>query len=375
MLIRRTRATTRTQRLTRTWLASLAAATLLLSACAGGSRNESGTAASGGATGGAQTLPLVMRATGPTFTDLTTLVIVAQNYWEKVGLQVDFQFITASNAATATQALIARQMDVASGGTGSFYTAYAEGKTDLVGLGTVNPSITFGLAVNNDTAKQLAAKGVTPSSPVEQRVQALKGLQIAASPQGSTGLKYTRIMLSTYGVDPDKDVTIVPNADNAAQVAATKQGRTNAFANSFPNTNLPEADGWGLLWLNWAKDLPSILPLAAHEYYTTRTWLNKNQETAQRLMKAVALALADLQNPTADLKKKVQALEGFKDLNPKAFDQGWELSVEAYKGASPVTTQKMVDNQLGLVNYGREAKFTATVEQLYDLKAAKAATS
>jgi NitT/TauT family transport system substrate-binding protein len=162
-----------------------------------------------------------MRATGPTFTDLTTLVIVAQNYWEKVGLQPDFQFITASNAATATQALIARQMDVASGGTGSFYTAYAEGKTDLVGLGTVNPSITFGLAVNNDTAKQLAAKGVTPSSPIEQRVQALKGLQIAASPQGSTGLKYTRIMLSTYGVDPDKDVTIVPNADNAAQVAAT----------------------------------------------------------------------------------------------------------------------------------------------------------
>ena len=365
MLNRRTTLTT-SQRAARTLLAGLVASMLVLSACGGGGDNEgSGSGTSGGA------LPLKIRSTGPTFTDLPTLVILAQDYFTKVGLDVDFEFITASNAATATQGLLAGEMDVASGGTGSLYAAYAQGAKDLVSLGSVNPAMTFGLAVNNETAQQMAAKGVTPNSPVEQRVQALKGMSLASSPEGSTGQKYLKKMLGTYGVDPAKDVTLVPNADNAAQLAAARQGRVNGFANSFPNTNMAEADGWGVHWLNFAKDLPQILPLAAHEVYTSRRWLDKNPEVAKRLMKAFWLALADLQNPTAELKQKIRNLEGFKNLNPKGFDLGWELSVPVYKDATPVTTEEMFKNQLDLVNFERKSPVDIKFNDMYDLTAAK----
>jgi len=364
MLTRRTKLTATSRRAPLALLAGLTAATLVLTACAGGKSKAQSASGSGGT-------HVVMRATGPTFTDLPTLVILAQNYFQKVGLDVDFDFIAASNAATATQALVAGEMDVTSGGAGSLYNAYGAGKTDLVSLGTVNPAMTFGVAVNNKTAEQMAAEGVTPNSPVEQRVKALAGMSLAASPQGSTGQKYLRIMLKTYGVDPDSDVKIVPNADNAAQVAAARQGRVNGFANSFPNTNLPGADGWGVLWLNFGKDLPQILPLAAQEIYTTRGWLKKNPDAAQKLMKAYWLALNDLQNPTDELKTEIKNLKGFKDLNQKAFDQGWELSVPIYKGATPVTTQKMFDNQLNLVNYGAKTPVAIKFEDLYDLSAAK----
>jgi NitT/TauT family transport system substrate-binding protein len=368
MLNRRTKLTTTSRGAAQALLAGLVACVLVLSACAG-NPNASGSAATTNASGA---LHIKMRSTGPTFTDLPTVVILAQDYFKKVGLDADFEFISASNAATATQGLIAGEMDVASGGTGSVYSAYAQGAKDLVSLGTVNPAMTFGLAVNNETAKQMAAKGVTPDSPVEQRVQALKGMSLASSPQGSTGQKYLKTMLSTYGVDPNKDVTLVPNADNAAQLAAAKQGRVNGFANSFPNTNLPEADGWGVLWLNFAKDLPQILPLAAHEVYTSRKWLDKNPEAAKRLMKAYWLALADLQNPTPELKDKIKNMEGFKKLNPKGFDLGWELSVPVYKGATPVTTEQMYKNQLNLVNLERKgAPVNFKMDDLYDLKAAE----
>jgi NitT/TauT family transport system substrate-binding protein len=359
MLTWRTKRTPR-RRASRTWLAGLAVTALALAACGGGGDDDS-------ASGGGDGIPIKIRSTGPTFTDLVTCVIIAQDYFTKVGLDADFEFILASNAATATQGLIAGEMDIATGGAGSLYNAFAEGKTELVSLATANPAITFGLALNNETAQQLAAKGVTPDSPIDQRVKALAGTQLAASPEGSTGQKYLRIMLSEHGVDPDKDVTIVPNADNAAQLAAARQGRVNGFANSFPNTNLPEADGWGVLWLNWAVDLPSILPLASHEYYTTRSWLEKNPEAAEKLMQALWLAYQDLQNPSAELKEKVRNLEGFKDLNPKGFDLGWELSLGAYQGGSPLTTQEMFDNQVDLVNYGRETPVTFTFEELYDL--------
>jgi len=361
---RRTKLNTTSRRAPLALLAGLVVSMLALSACGSGNAS-SGSGESGDA--------LIIRSTGPTFTDLPTLVVLAQDYFTEVGLDVDFEFITASNAATATQGLIAGEMHVASGGAGSLYSAYAAGMKDLVSLGTVNPAMTFGLAVNNETAEQMARNGVTPESPVEERVQALKGLSLAASPEGSTGQKYLRSMLSEYGVDPNSEVKIVPNADNAAQLAAARQGRVNGFANSFPNTNLPEADGWGVLWLNFAEDLPSILPLAAHEVYTTRGWLEENPETAEKLMRAYWLALEDLQNPTDELKEAIRNLEGFKDLNPKGFDLGWELSVPVYKGATPVTTQEMFENQLDLVNYESDDPIDISFDDIYDVSAAEEA--
>jgi NitT/TauT family transport system substrate-binding protein len=367
---RRTKFTTASRRASRAWVAGLAVSALVLTACGGGGSDDEG----GGNDASADVIPLVMRATGPTFTDLPGLVILAEDLFTEVGLDVDFEFITASNAATATQGLIAGEMDVASGGTGSLYNAYAEGMTDLVSLGTTNPAMTFGLACNNETLEQMEADGVTVDSPVEEKVQALSGMSLASSPEGSTGQKYLKIMLDSYGVDPATDVTLVPNADNAAQLAAAREGRVNCFANSFPNTNLPEVDGWGVLWLNFAEDLPEgILPLAAHEVYTTRDWLEENRETAVRLMEAYWLAMRDLQNPTDELKEAVRGLEGFQDLAPEAFDAGWELSVPVYAGMTPVTTEEMFENQLELVNFERESPVEATFEDLYDVGPAEEA--
>jgi NitT/TauT family transport system substrate-binding protein len=364
MLNKRTKLTT-TRRASRTLLAGLTVSMLVLTACGDGGDSGSSDGASGDS--------LVMRSTGPTFTDLPTAVILAEDYFSEVGLDVDFEWLTASNAATATQGLVAGEMDIASGGTGSLYAAYGAGMTDLISLGSVNPAMTFGIAVNTEAADKMAAQGVTPDSPVEERVQALKGMSLAASPEGSTGLKYTRTMLSTYGLDPDTDVTIVPNADNAAQVAAAKQGRVDGFANSFPNTNLPDAEGWGTLWLNFSEDLPQILPLAAHDVYTSRDWLDENADTAEKLMEAYYLALEALQDPTDELKENVKNLEGFADLNEDAFDQGWELSLPVYAGATPVTTQEQFENQLDLVNYENDTPVDLTFDDIYDVGPAEAA--
>jgi NitT/TauT family transport system substrate-binding protein len=338
---------------------------LVLAACGGG-----GGTADAKSSDGTALSPLKMRVLGPTFTDLPTLVVLAQDYFTKVGLKVDFDFLAASNSAVAPQAVISGDMDVTSSGTGALILAFAAGKTQLVSLGTLNNGLTFGLALNNDAVAKMAAKGVTLNSPVTDRVQALKGMSIAASPEGSTGLKYLKTMLSAYGVNPDKDITVVPNSDNNAQLAAARSGRTDGFANSFPNTNLAEADGWGKLWLDFARDLPttnSILPLDAQAVYTSRNWLAQHHDVAVKVMKAYWLALADLQNPTDELKQKVKSLPYFKDLNPKGFDLGWAQSIPVYHGATLAPTQQMFDNQLKLVNMGSTKPVQVSFKDLYDL--------
>jgi NitT/TauT family transport system substrate-binding protein len=368
MVIRRFLFASTARRSPRTPLvAALTALVVVLAGCANANRaGSSGGAAEDGA------LKVRIMSTSSTFTDLPTVVIEARDYFTKVGLDASVKH-GAGNASLITQTVISGDADVGTSGTGALYNAYAEGMTDLVSLGTTNRSVTFGLALSQDTIDKLAERGVTPKSPVRDRVRALRGLDLAASPQGSTGNSYLRIMLSEHGVDPDRDVTIIPNNDATAQIASTRQGRTDGFAQSFPRVNFPEAEGWGGLWLNWAVDLPKLLPLASHDYYTTRSWLSKNPEVAKRVMQAMWLAHRDLQNPTAELREEVRKLPDYADLNEDAFKAGWELAVGAYKGATPLTTKQMFDNEAALVNADRAKPLRFGFDDIYDLSAAKAA--
>jgi NitT/TauT family transport system substrate-binding protein len=337
-------------------------AAVSLAGCASSSRSEAG---SGG-------LSVQIISTSPTFTDLTGAVIAARDLYSRVGLDVTIDY-GADNASLITQALIAGDADVGSSGTGALYNAYAQGRTNLVSMGSSNPSITFGLALNQQTADRLAERGVTPDSPVEERVKALRGLTLTAGPDGSTGNAYVRIMLGEHGLDPDTDVRLIPNNDGAAQIAATRNGRADGFAQSFPRSNFPDAEGWGTLWLNWSEDLPRLLPMASHDLYTTRDWLKQNPDAARRVMQAVWLAHQELRNPTAELRDAVKKLPAFTDLSDAAFDAGWELAIDAYRGATPLTTQEMFDNELYLVNFNRPDPVTIAFDDLYDLSAAKAA--
>jgi sulfonate transport system substrate-binding protein len=87
----------------------------------------------------------------------------------------------------------------------------------------------------------------------------------------------------------------------------------------------------------------------------------------------VWLAHQELQNPTPELRDAVKKLPAFTDLNDAAFDAGWELAIDAYAGANPLTTQQMFDNELYLVNFNRPASVTIAFTDLYDLSAAEAA--
>ncbi|MFE7566796.1 ABC transporter substrate-binding protein [Streptomyces sp. NPDC057539] len=340
---------------------------LLLTGCAQAER-----AAQPAAKAANGALKVRFMATSPSFTDLPTAVILARGHFERVGLDVEYR-PGPSSAPLITQGVMAGDADIGSSGAGAMYSAYAEGMTDLVGLGTTNGSVTFGLAINLKTADKLAEKGVTPDSPARERVQALRGLRLMASPQGSTGNSLMRMILNQYGVDPDDDVTIMPNNDSASQIATTREGRADGYAQSFPRTSFPEVEGWGVKWLNWAEDLPQMLPLASHDYYTTRSWLKANPEAAKRFMKALWLAHRDLQKPTAELRDAVYELPEFAEMNKDAFDDGWEMAVAAYKGATPLTTREMFEKEAAIVNRERLTQMHIKYEDVYDLGPARAA--
>jgi NitT/TauT family transport system substrate-binding protein len=316
----------------------------------------------------AEMLSVDIVSTPPTFTSLPHSVMTAMGLYEANGIDANID-LGADNAALITQAVIAGDADIGISGTGAVYNAYSEGMTDLVVIATMSSSLTFGIALTNENVEALAEQGVTPDSPAEQRVQALAGLSIGAAPEGSTGNSYVQALLAEYGLD-DTDVTLVPNNDSNAQVAAARAGRIDGYALSFPSSLIPDAEGWGTLWVNFAEDLPSLVPFAAHSIYTSRQFLEENRETCLGVVAALWDALNMLHDSPDEAKQPVKD-DSFPDLDQAVYDEGWALSVEAYADGTPITTEEMFQRQLDLVNGVREEPMELEMSEIYDLTVAE----
>ena len=131
----------------------------------------------------------------------------------------------AGSATLTTQAVIAGDADMAISGTGAVINAHSEGMTDLVIIGTMSSSVTFGIALTNEVLEAIAEQGITPDRRPKNVSKPSRRLNIGAAPPGSTGDSYVRMLLTEYGLDPDTDITLPPSTDNQATVAAARSGR------------------------------------------------------------------------------------------------------------------------------------------------------
>ena len=66
----------------------------------------------------------------------------------------------------------------------------------------------------------LEKSGVSPTSTIDDKVHALKGLRIGSSSLGGGPPQYTRFLGSLYGLDPEKDIRIVMSAKVPPRIAA-----------------------------------------------------------------------------------------------------------------------------------------------------------
>ncbi len=324
------------------------------------------TAASGvDATDPAELLSVDIASHPPSFTSLPENVMEAMDLYEAHGIDPNVN-TGAGSAALTAQAVIVGDADMAISGTGAVINAHSEGMTDLVILATMSSSVTFGIALTNEVLEAIAAQGVTPDSSAEERVQALAGLTIGAAPPGSTGDSYVRMLLTEYGLDPDTDITLQPSTDNQATVAAARSGRIDGYALSFPESLIPGVEGWGELWINFAEDLPSLVPLSAHTIYTTRQYLEENREICLGVVAALWDALDILQNRPDEAVELVKS-ERFPDLDQAIFDAGWEYALPTYAETTPITTEEMYQRSLDLVNTSRESPAVVEFGDVYDL--------
>jgi len=184
-----------------------------------------------------------------------------KGFFAKYGVSVDLKYILP---ATATQALIARSLDICNPG------------GELIEAGLTGHDVVFMLGVLNRAVFSLYSK------PDIKNFADLKGRVIGVTQPGSTTDFVARILAREGGMTPGKDVRVLHLDGIPAIMAALTQGNIDAGVISAPTTVRARKAG--------LKELVNItdknIPLIHVAFARTRQYLKENPDRVRRFLQA-----------------------------------------------------------------------------------------
>ncbi|MFL4477307.1 ABC transporter substrate-binding protein [Paeniglutamicibacter sp. ORCA_105] len=269
----------------------------------------------------------------PTFNTALINYVLQEDIDSEHGLNM-VPTMGGAGSTNLVAALRSGSFDVVGIGTATAVDANAEGAGLVVVGGT--GGLINNIVLNSKVAEGL---GVGPDDPIEDRIRALKGLTIASSPPGSSSNSTLRYLVEKYGLNPDRDLSIVPVSDPSAIVAGIRQGK---FDGSFFGVGIADvniADGSGELWVSLPRgDVEAFDDLVGVVLVTTKKYLRENPKAVE----AVHASLADAQRRVeADPIKVGEALheKTFEKLDKDVFDAAWEQAKDGFPDGAAFTSE------------------------------------
>jgi NitT/TauT family transport system substrate-binding protein len=206
------------------------------------------------------------------FVNLPMWVAKEEGIFEKNGIDANLQLINSSNAVAA---LLSGQVQVAQVG-GSETLSADLGGADLEIVATPGGTYPY----------------LLEAQPGIQTTDDLRGKKIGVSSPGSSSDIATRAMLHRLGLDPDKDVTIVPVGSIQNRTAAMLTGAIDAALDSPPGSLTEEAQGMHPL-----VDLASLnLPASNNSVVMQRSFVTANPSVVQRYVDSIVGATARIRS-------------------------------------------------------------------------------
>ncbi len=355
-------------------VAALAVCGVLAAACGGG--NDAGSRAQEGAPASAAAAPVKV-SLGTSTRSLAVLPILhalQAGYFEQEGLDVEFQPPNAK-AVDVAAGTASGASDIAAVGANATIVAAGAGR-GVVGIGVLAQSPVVALAITNKALDKLKGKGinVTADSPLPDRLKALRELRLGVPPQGSTGQVVLRYTMAQNGLDADKILRDTRTlADGAALAAAARQGQIDGYLWSPPEALLPEGQGFGRTWVNWASQVPATEGINFTDVVSSRSFLEKNPEAVEKFMRALTRASQDLATSPEKVAPAVKA-EWFPKLDEKIFELSFQAVLPAFQQGI-VPQADAFSRLLELTNTGSKKPSKASFGQIYDASFAQSASS
>lgn len=292
-------------------------------------------------------------------------VAIAMDLFKAEGLNVELGPITAQT----TQALLSGEADITAVSTPQVLTAIAAGRPIKL-IAVLTPTSSNDLVLSNAAISRLKAQGITQVSPMRQRLAALRGMTITLPAEGSSSNLTFRQLLREAGLNPEKDLTLIAQSDQAAHVATTREGRADGYVFSPPVTTIATTDGFGDRWVAF-WEAPSMAGLYVIELAATDKYLQANPKVAAGFLRAIHKAF-ELMKSNPDAVRVAVKDRWFKDLNQKTFDLAFAQMVPVFAdGMVPVPSN--VRKVIELTDEQVPESLNLTMEQVFDLSYLKLA--
>jgi NitT/TauT family transport system substrate-binding protein len=278
----------------------------------------------------------------------------AAGYFADEGLEV--QQIATRGGGPDLTALISGDVQF-NAAAGTYQVGAIAAGRDIVNVYNFYNRNLIGLVLSGEAAKKT---GVPADAPLEQRLAALKGMNIGMTRPGSLTDKQVRHLLTLGGLT-DQDAQIVAIGGPPNLLSALNQGAIDGFAISVPHYQIAAQRQGGVIWVDNTKgDDPSIDPFMMESILATREYTETNPEVVRKMVKAVSRAVARISESTPE---EVRAV--VQPAFPKVEPDVMLIGIEAIQKTLNLTGEvslKMAENTMLLD--GRTDQVSA--QQLFD---------
>jgi NitT/TauT family transport system substrate-binding protein len=196
---------------------------------------------------------------------------------------------------------------------------------ELVNIADIYKVFAHVLFLSNDAIKRT---GISADQPFGEQVKRLHGLKIGITSAGSGTDQLMRSIFIGQGLDPDKEVQLLPLGGGPPMMAALTQHAIDGFVFTPPLPQAAEAQGLGHTVMSpYLGQIPELRGLTYMALGTSKDTLKNKRPQLLALLKALAKARKLISDDPATASKYTR--KHFMDMDQKVYDAAF---TEAVKG-------------------------------------------
>jgi NitT/TauT family transport system substrate-binding protein len=143
------------------------------------------------------------------------------------------------------------------------------------------------LVVRKDIAQQ---RHLSLEEPLKQRLEGMKGLRLGVTTPGATSDLFMRYLFRSNGMNPDRDLQIVPLGGVSEQIAAIQAGRVDGASCLPPVDVMLDRQGLTVNVLDRMKDIPELAGVSYGMLYGLASHNKAHPELANAVARAITRA-------------------------------------------------------------------------------------
>lgn len=223
-------------------------------------------------------------------------------------------------------------------------------EADFAGMASSDPMIGWDKGIKTLTiaaftgslAAQFTARkdwmqkvGVSPSSPLQDKIASFAKARIGASTIGGGPAQYTRYLAQSGGLDLDRDLKILAVGFGPTRIAALRSGQVDITVGDSPEADEIELEGFGQMFINCAQEVPVFREFPYTVLSVSPDYAERQPDLCRRIAHAVGEANDQFKTnfgQVVDIMSKV-----FANVDRRAIERALDRDRSAYPAGARMT--------------------------------------